>query len=245
MNRVSNHGSAEQMLAAFQQKLDMLERDTEFDAPVANSTQLGRGRRRRRPVNASHSINDMIDAFEDKIAQLEGDVSASTSVEAAEEIDEDNDYINALTNSVNSELDDLDIYDSWSWQDTDNDLVLTTVQGESVHEFSIPHRDLTMNASEIKTDTEYIMSAVTQEDGQDVESSTSLALPGPVLASEEFIDDYGMFGDPGEHITRNEAATYFNQNNESDPSLTGYDSFEDWWNDTKQWLTPVDNCTNM
>ena len=50
----------------------------------------------------------------------------------------------------------------------------------------------------------------------------------------------GGFGEAGATYSLEEIKKYWNQEHDNDYSLAEYDSFEDWWNDTKGWLEEVD-----
>ena len=56
-----------------------------------------------------------------------------------------------------------------------------------------------------------------------------------------YIDAHGGFGEPGEKITFTEIKKYWDDNSDTDPILQDYDSFEDWFKETKQnYLTEID-----
>ncbi len=49
----------------------------------------------------------------------------------------------------------------------------------------------------------------------------------------KYQDVGGGFDEPGSILTLAEIKEYWNNNNMGDPSLESYNSFEDWWNDTR------------
>lgn len=56
-----------------------------------------------------------------------------------------------------------------------------------------------------------------------------------------YIDVHGGFGEPGEKITFAEIKKYWDNNFDTDPCLQEYDSFEDWFKETKQnYITDID-----
>lgn len=60
-----------------------------------------------------------------------------------------------------------------------------------------------------------------------------------------YIDAHGGFGEPGEKITFTEIKKYWDDNSDTDPILQDYDSFEDWFKETKQnYLTEIDESLN-
>lgn len=57
-----------------------------------------------------------------------------------------------------------------------------------------------------------------------------------------FRDPNGVFGlAPDETITYSEIEEYWDENHDDDPSLEQYTSFQEWWNDTSEWLEEVDD----
>ena len=59
-----------------------------------------------------------------------------------------------------------------------------------------------------------------------------------------YLDTDGMFGEPGE-ISLAEIKEYWSREHEYDPSLSYYDSFDEWFNDTRQWLSSVERTDNV
>lgn len=53
-----------------------------------------------------------------------------------------------------------------------------------------------------------------------------------VEASESFIDENGVFGEPGANVTKEEMSNYWDNNFNDDPVLYNYDSKDAWLNDT-------------
>lgn len=68
-------------------------------------------------------------------------------------------------------------------------------------------------------------------------------LDGTAVESSMYVDTQGMFGEVDGVVTEDEARDYWDNNQEDDPSLSEYSTFEDWWNDTQPWLDPVDAST--
>ena len=52
-------------------------------------------------------------------------------------------------------------------------------------------------------------------------------------AFDEYRDDGGGFGEPGQVYTMKDIKEIWNSENMNDPSLRCYDYFEDWWYDTR------------
>lgn len=53
---------------------------------------------------------------------------------------------------------------------------------------------------------------------------------------EYYTDSTGIFGVPGETYSLGEIKNYWNSDCESDPSCSAFASFDEWWNDTAQFL---------
>lgn len=50
---------------------------------------------------------------------------------------------------------------------------------------------------------------------------------------EKYEDVGGAFGEPGEIYSLADIKAYYNENNQDDPSLEVFDSFDSWWRDTR------------
>lgn len=94
---------------------------------------------------------------------------------------------------------------------------------------------------------------IAELEAADVSSASSLDEGADITASrtvsiyedddwDEYEDLDGGFGDPGAHYTMRNIKEYWNESNESDPSLAAYDDFESWWRDTHDYLKRIDSC---
>lgn len=62
----------------------------------------------------------------------------------------------------------------------------------------------------------------------------------------EYKDVGGGFGEPGAVYKYSEIKQYWDEDHDSDPVLQEYDSFEDWWNDTREnYLQEVEGCGSV
>lgn len=59
-----------------------------------------------------------------------------------------------------------------------------------------------------------------------------------------FIDEQGMIRNPGQIVTIQDFRSYWNKNRYTDPVLSQYDTFNDWWQDSKQWFPIADNYSD-
>lgn len=274
MRKMISHGTGEQMLEAFEHKLNMLENS---DKPVESATSIEAAV--QKPKKATHgTAEQMLAAFEKKVDELEGNVDAASKIQAADEIEEDiveylapNDeerYIHTLIGDTNSELEDLDIFDSWTWEEREDDLILTTVSGSEVEEYTIPKADLKFDWDKVEEDVQYIIQAVTDiemddeadgeydksiESAEDVvgatinnDSTDGKSVVIPESAKNQFYADYqGSFGgDENDIYSLEDIMIMWNSDHSSDPSMEMYDSFEEWWEDTERWMKKVTSPGN-
>lgn len=211
-----SHGTADQMLAAFEQRIAILENQPD-SVDSATSLKAGSGKMLKQ-LYASASIT----------------------------------YIPELTDAVNDELEDLDIFDSWNWNRDQKALVLTTVSGSDVHEYTIPYKDLNLDSSKIDEDVEYIMQAVTAQDDQsDVASATTVQGSSEVSVNTgdeaiKYKDTDGIIGgDPSAIYSLADLKILWNSEKDSDPSMSCYSSFDEWFADTQNWIQEIDSCTSV
>lgn len=86
-----------------------------------------------------------------------------------------------------------------------------------------------------------------EQDSSTVESATDIEAASTEVAihlgDEEIVysDPDGMFGDVGT-VSLADIKEYWTREHEYDPSLAYYDSFDEWFADTRQWLRNVEAC---
>lgn len=257
MRKILSYGTADQMLSAFEQRIAVLE-DSQ-DASVQSATSVKGATRRS---NFSRGTADqMLEAFESKIVELEGsDIESSTDVTAGViknknhvEVESNRDnadsFVPVLVHAVNGELEELDIFDSWTWEQQDSELILTTVTDSDVQEYSIPYADLQMDESNPEEDVQYIMKAITTDDNDEVTSATKIEASDksvviPASAKTQYYQDIGgVFGDTNAVYSLEDLMIIWNSECNSDPTMSQYASFNDWWQDTKQWMKPSSKPT--
>lgn len=56
------------------------------------------------------------------------------------------------------------------------------------------------------------------------------------ITSTTWIDVDGAFGEKGAKYTDQEIREYWDEDHDDDPTMMEYSSFEDWWEDTKEWM---------
>lgn len=70
--------------------------------------------------------------------------------------------------------------------------------------------------------------------------------PKPVVSSEvSYIDQGGVLGEPGERYTYDELEEMYLNDHDNDPVMERYDSFDHWFNDTKQFLSVVNSTQDV
>lgn len=174
-----------------------------------------------------------------------GVVRKNNYVEVESNRDNADSFVPVLVDAVNEELEELDVFDSWTWEQQDSELILTTVTDSDVQEYSIPYADLQMNESDPEEDVQYIMKAITGEGSEQVTSATEVeASVKPVVipnsAKNEYYQDIGgVFGEADEIYSLEDIMIIWNSECNSDPTMMQYESFNDWWRDTRQWVTRV------
>lgn len=197
--------------------------------------------------------SEMIDAFEQKISSVEDKVDSSTNIsastvkhkknskvmrpttiKAATESDLEFRYLESFMAELDEKIHDQGWAAKTSWEMASRDLILTLSVNEAVYEFQIPYTDLSY--SDIAADTDHAFN--------EIKSAVSEVV-GATKIVEMFRDSNGVFGLPGDIVSKGDFKQYWEENYDYDPSLQEYNSFEDWWADTKDYLTPVDSYTDI
>lgn len=76
---------------------------------------------------------------------------------------------------------------------------------------------------------------------ENIINSVKESFKSKVNEDKTYIDVHGGFGEPGEKITFKDIKKYWDDNFDTDPCLQEYNSFEDWFKETKQnYLTDID-----
>lgn len=103
-------------------------------------------------ITCAHgTVQQFEDAIKNRIGELGGDADTITS--ATDDTDSER-YIHNLIGQVDNELGDL--FDSVTFDTNDDSVIVTTINGESVHEYNIPKSDLNMKFDDIDSDCSYI-----------------------------------------------------------------------------------------
>lgn len=80
-----------------------------------------------------------------------------------------------------------------------------------------------------------------EEDEDDLDEAVATPAKKHYQNSETYyIDIDGMFGEHGEIYSEEDFLTYWEENKNSDPVLMEYDSYEEWLQDTLQWMESVE-----
>lgn len=140
-------------------------------------------------------------------------------------------FIHTLIGDVQAELGNE--VDSITFdQDAKNIYADVTWMGNTFN-YTIPFADLTMSFNSIDKDTSYIVNTVLH----DLDNSD-----GTVM-SATYKDTDGIMGERGATWTDAQLKQYWDDNHDSDPVMNEYDSFDSWFKETANWLTPVNAST--
>lgn len=174
------HGTPEQMLAAFQSKVaelggnvsacrtvsaaSFVDTDGQFGEPGATiSEQEIRDYWDREHMNdpsLSQYGEDGFDEWYRDTKQWLSPVKADSYKSVETNPEATSRFIHTLVGDVNAALEANSELDSWTWEEKENDLVLTTIAGDSINEYSIPKADLTLDWDRISEDVDYILNEV-------------------------------------------------------------------------------------
>lgn len=150
----------------------------------ASSEARARRAKKMQSIKASHSTAEMLDAFEDKLAEF--GIESSTKVCSDEETEYDIESCDAIMSSTG---------------DPEMDKIMSKEREVEIYD----------------------------EDYRDF-----------------YTDSAGGFGVDGVNYSLADMKNYWNQNSLGDPSLAYYNSFEDWWNDTRSnFLTKFEAGTDV
>lgn len=204
------HGTPEQMLAAFESKLQELggdisacstvsaasfvDIDGQFGEPGATITE-----QEIREYWDNEHLNDPSlsyygeDGFDEwyrdtkqwltPVKGAESYAQVETNAEATSR------FIHTLVGDVNAALEANSELDSWTWEEQEKDLVLTTIAGDSINEYAIPKADLTMDWDRISEDVDYILNEVQNVEDDEVfegEEYTDVVESSEIIEGSEY-----------------------------------------------------------
>lgn len=187
------------------------------------------------------SIEEMLNAFEDRINEI--DANSSEKVMCGSDLD----YTSALKN-VPIRSNDYHIF----YKDVDGGFgeAGAVYSLEEIKKYWNQEHDNDQSLAEYGSfedwwnDTEGWLEEVDEYDAvpelpvrASDESKSSKAVPIVLVDSmDEYIDEGGVFGEPGEIYSMADIKDIWNDNYETDSVMAEYSSFEDWWADTEEYL---------
>ena len=199
------------------------------------------------------SLGDMIEAFQDKLAEFEvestTDLACKSNVQCEEDISCKQEYIKG-DKSVEIRPEDNDLFfkdEGGGFGETNAVYSLAEIKEMWNNDYEDdPVVGAYASFDDWWKDTynNYLVK-VKQED---IESKTDVSCSDDVYIDDEdyntyYLDTNGMFGQDehskDEAYSLGEIKHYWNTNKDSDWVLQGYASFSDWWNDLKQSMEEI------
>lgn len=109
-------------------------------------------------IKASRSTLDMLQAFKDKLNEIDSCDTITSAESTYTEIS--GEYIQSLMEGVADDCTDMNLI--CSWDDSNEDVVITctSMNSDSVYEFTVPKSDL---SGDIYADQEYIVTSISEE----------------------------------------------------------------------------------
>lgn len=203
---------------------------------------------------AKGSPDQFLAKLKNKIADLEGDVEASTTVNAASEVDDDYEgrYVHQLIGDVEEKL--IDTIDGAEWSTDQSSVICLVTNDGDTFELSIPKEDLTMDLKQTEKDADYIADAILGLCKKSVQSATNTSSIGckpaytEVLGAEDdgaytlisrkevcdtdgFLTDYSWYQAPdGSYVfVLGDHEMYGPEDGYYDYECDTYDQAEDWF----------------
>lgn len=130
------------------------------------------------------TVEQMMAAIDRRITELGGS-AAEEPVSSAINIDEanfDERYIHTLIGDLDSELGEY--FDSLTFATTNDALIVTTVDAEDIHDFTVPYADLKFAYDKIDDDIEYICDEI--REATDISAATNTVnVPAKPIIGED------------------------------------------------------------
>lgn len=130
------------------------------------------------------TVEQMMAAIDRRITELGGSASEEP-VSSAINIDEanfDERYIHTLIGDLDSELGEY--FDSLTFATTNDALIVTTVDAEDIHDFTVPYADLKFAYDKIDDDIEYICDEI--REATDISAATNTVnVPAKPIIGED------------------------------------------------------------
>lgn len=130
------------------------------------------------------TVEQMMAAIDRRITELGGN-AAEEPVSSAINIDEanfDERYIHTLIGDLDSELGEY--FESLTFATTNDALVVTTVDAEDIHDFTVPYADLKFAYDKIDDDIEYICDEI--REATDISAATNTVnVPAKPIIGED------------------------------------------------------------
>lgn len=131
------------------------------------------------------TVEQMMAAIDRRITELGGN-AAEAPVSSAINIDEanfDERYIHTLIGDLDSELGEY--FESLTFATTNDALVVTTVDAEDIHDFTVPYADLKFAYDKIDDDIEYICDEIREATNISAATNTVNVPAKPIIGEDD------------------------------------------------------------
>lgn len=131
------------------------------------------------------TVEQMMAAIDRRITELGGN-AAEEPVSSAINIDEanfDERYIHTLIGDLDSELGEY--FESLTFATTNDALVVTTVDAEDIHDFTVPYADLKFAYDKIDDDIEYICDEIREATNISAATNTVNVPAKPIIGEDD------------------------------------------------------------
>lgn len=131
------------------------------------------------------TVEQMMAAIDRRITELGGN-AAEEPVSSAINIDEanfDERYIHTLIGDLDSELGEY--FESLTFATTNDALVVTTVDAEDIHDFTVPYADLKFAYDKIDDDIEYICDEISEATNISAATNTVNVPAKPIIGEDD------------------------------------------------------------
>ena len=203
---------------------------------------------------AKGSPDQFLAKLKNKIADLGGDVEASSSVKAASEVDADYEgrYVHQLIGDVEEKL--IDAIDGAEWSTDQSSIICLVTNDGDTFELNIPKADLTMDLKQTEKDADYIADAIlglckksvqgatntsgiackpayTKVLGAEDDSAYTLISRKEVYDTDDFLTDYSWYQAPdGTYVfVLGDSELYGPEDEYFDYECDAYDEAKEWF----------------
>lgn len=128
------------------------------------------------------------------------------------------------------------------------DIVFTLTKDGATYTARFPEYELTGSDHDDLPDDEWLIEDAARDAIAGINAATNTCGIGvkPVVSADElYIDDSGMLGEPGARYSYHELKQIYDEGKEYDPVIREYSTFDDWFNDTSEYLWKVNASSKI